>query len=517
MSRTCCRILLLGLLALCCAAMAWAAGDVARGLGLTFKSLEAEDLDIIAQQLGRRVGVMVEAVADGSAAAKAGFKQGDIVFTIGKTGVDSREAAEKALDAASGAIEVVGMRIGAEKTDALQLKLTLPEKAGAKPEPARPEPAGDDTAKKLQALDDAHKAGILSDEEYAQKKDALLKAAKPAELSPETKKKLQALEDARKAGVISDEEYAKKRAALLKAEPAAAKAADVPGARKGKTYNHVIGFSFWYPDTWTVKEADDGLQLVPANPAMLNGAPAEAFAITGQPLEGTGITAVNDPRVLAFLDQLVMTKISPYLQRKAAPTAVPMTNGQGLRAEWEATGQGNTVCARIYACVLKNYGVIFFGFGPKDKLQARDADLQAIFASFGFEAGKQDPAVVGTWALFSSRYLRNEDNLNFKTDDPQRATMATDEREWLELRADGTAVHTSVSRSIAGGGAAGGNTKVWIDTGDQKSTKEGRWNAGNGTLFVLWADGSMSTWTYERKDAALTLQAGSRVEEWKRQ
>ena len=77
----------------------------------------------------------------------------------------------------------------------------------------------EDVPAKLQALEAAHKAGILSDEEYARKKAELEAQLRPAAAQPDeaTKEKLKALEAARQAGVLSEAEYERKKAELLQA------------------------------------------------------------------------------------------------------------------------------------------------------------------------------------------------------------------------------------------------------------------------------------------------------------
>lgn len=77
---------------------------------------------------------------------------------------------------------------------------------------------------KLQALEMAHRAGILSGGEYGRKKTELetqLRAA-TAPRSEATRKKLQALETAHQAGILSDAEYARKKRELLAASQATA-------------------------------------------------------------------------------------------------------------------------------------------------------------------------------------------------------------------------------------------------------------------------------------------------------
>lgn len=147
----------------------------AAAAGLTLQALSAEDLDAIQQNTGYRVGVLVTAVAPGSAADKAGFRARDILLTVGKNGVDAPAAVDKALAAGTGELEVLFLRVENEQFKAL--KLTLPAGGAA----AKPAPDGQipdrEVQEKLKALDAAHEAGILSDEEYARKKAELLKGA----------------------------------------------------------------------------------------------------------------------------------------------------------------------------------------------------------------------------------------------------------------------------------------------------------------------------------------------------
>jgi hypothetical protein len=225
--------------------------------------------------------------------------------------------------------------------------------------------------------------------------------------------------------------------------------------------------------------------------------------------------------VLAYLDDLVRTKVSPYMQRKSAPSPVAMTSGEGSLMEWSAPGQnGKTVVARIYSSMMRGFGVFLGAVGERSLVDAREAEIVGIFASFAFEAGKLDASIAGTWQLFSTREIRNEDTLNFTTDDPRLASMVSDEQTSLELLADGSARRTSVSRTIAHGGVSGGSSTVWIDSGDQKTVKQGRWNAGNGTLFIMWQDNGMEQWQYGLvRDAggiSLKLANAGRIQFWQR-
>lgn len=124
---------------------ALAQGATAEAAGITFETLSAQDLDVIQQNSGYRLGVQVQAVKPGSAGAAAGLKATDVVFAIGKTGVDSAEKAAAALKAASGALDLPGMTLvnGTFEVKVFKLTLGAPANSPTNAKPAAP-PAKDD-------------------------------------------------------------------------------------------------------------------------------------------------------------------------------------------------------------------------------------------------------------------------------------------------------------------------------------------------------------------------------------
>lgn len=397
-------------------------------LGFTFVSLGNEDLNTIQELLGQRVGVLVDAVEVGSTADKAGFKVGDVLFTIGKIGPDSAEAAQKALTSQTGTVECLGMRQIGEESQTFKLKLPL--------------------------------------------------AANNVVDIPPVK--------------------------------------DDPPAGMDGVYQHVSGLSFSYAKGWKVKPNDEGLTINPPDIAISNGAPAEAYYLLPIPTAAE-ITDVTDQRVISSLDQMVAANISPALKRTEEPQVIKMANGQGIGMVWEAQVEKGTIYVVSYVTIINNIGFIIGGVGLKDKVTPRLPELKALFTSLKFGEGKHDQAVVGAWKLFSTRTLVNNDNINFTTDDPRRASAVTDEQTTMQLRPDGSVVRTSISRTIAGGGAAGGDGKIWIDTGDQKEVKQGKWYAGDGTLFIVWDNGNMASYQYgliNNNGKSLALASGTRIDYW---
>ena len=369
----------------------------------------------------------------------------------------------------------------------------------------------------MKALEAAKEAGVLSEQEFASRmKD--LEQKRLQTLDGETGKKLQALQTAHQTGVLTDEEYALKRAQLLGQSPLPATPAgaqtpgtSLPAKTDGKTYRHVIGFSFWYPADWAVKELQDTLQLVPPDPGTTTqGEPTEVYFLMGNSVAGEGISRADDPRVMAYLDQ-AMAKLSSFLRRTAAPAPKAMMNGQGVVMNWEGTSPtGNLVCARAYVSIINEYGVALVGLCFKERLERRDAVLQRIFASFSFGAGQLDQQLCGKWTYLTTQSMTNWSP--FETS-YSRAQMASDRTGTLSLQSDGSWTRTDRTQMIAG--AAG----VWVES-DQTKVNKGRWYAGGGSLYLIWDDNSWEDYKYEVRRTAegirLLLASGQKGELWQR-
>lgn len=115
--------------------------------------------------------------------------------------------------------------------------------------------APSDIQAKLKALDDAHKSGILTDEEYNKKKAELEAQLLESTMSEETKKRLEALESAYQSGIISKEEYERKKSEILKGITITQPKINA----KLQTYTDPLwGIKFSYPSDWTVKNLPGG-------------------------------------------------------------------------------------------------------------------------------------------------------------------------------------------------------------------------------------------------------------------
>jgi hypothetical protein len=375
--------------------------------------------------------------------------------------------------------------------------------------------AGDVQAR-LKALEKAHKAGILTDEEYARKKaelEARLKADAPP-VDEATRRKLKALEEAHKAGVLSDEEYARKKAEIMKkkapAAPVPAEAGPAPRKaphgkaphgkappgqgkeprqttgkpilprKKGKTYRHTFGFTFWYPEKWRIRVAEGGLHLVPPDLKSNQYGPTEAYLVIGDSAEE--ITRPDDPRVIRYFEERIMG-FAPFLRRTGTIESVRTSGGPGALILWEGRNPaGMEVRARVHVVLLKGFGVALVALGERGQIEARKPTLKAMFSSFGVGAGEKDPRLVGRWR--TERHFFS-------------GTFSSTTIRHMILRPNGT--FTSGGRLLAGmdhhdgGGDRTGSTS--LDTGKARG-EHGRWAAGKGRLYLMWKDGSYAEYGY---------------------
>lgn len=280
----------------------------------------------------------------------------------------------------------------------------------------------------------------------------------------------------------------------------------------GKSYRHAIGFTFWHPSDWTVKEQEEMLQLIPPNPSKTaSGDPTEIFLIIGDNTAGDeGITSADDPRVAQFMDQAV-AQLAPFLQRSAAPASLVTATGKGVVMNWQGNSpSGGLVCARAYISVIKDSGISLVALCLRDRLQARETELQRIFTSFAFGEGQRDLQLAGTWNFLTTSSLTNWSPFETAY---SRAQMASDSTGTLVIKPDGTWTRMYKTHTIAGAGG------VWLESKDTKESR-GTWYAGNGSLHLIWDDKSWQEYKYEVRQAPqgvrLLLAIGGKGELWER-
>lgn len=278
--------------------------------------------------------------------------------------------------------------------------------------------------------------------------------------------------------------------------------------RSGGTYRHPAGFTFWCPAGWSAKITEEVLQLVPPNPGTSPEGPTEIYIVAGESVAGEGIFSPQDPRVVEYIDQQVRS-VSPYLILKGAAVPVSMGHGHGVELNWEGTSpRGDLVRARAFVTIVMEHGISLIGIGFKDLLQARDADLRQMFSSFGFGAGENDPAVVGSWRLAFTSAVDNQSPFESAW---SRAQAVSETKTILDIRSDGTCSWSSKNTIIVGAG------DVWLED-SSGSTSQGQWYAGSGIIYIIWDDNTVRDCTYQIDQTGggrrLRMVCGGKGEIW---
>jgi hypothetical protein len=251
-----------------------------------------------------------------------------------------------------------------------------------------------------------------------------------------------------------------------------------------KEYRHPTGLRLTYPPDWQLRPLPSGLQLIPPDPGSNADGPAEVYLVAAESAEG--VTSIEDPRVLAYLD-LQISRLAPFLQRAGPGEKIPCATAPGLRAQWEGKNvKGLSVQAQGFATILKGCGVVLFALGEQARLKTRDAALRKMFSSFAAGEGQKDPQLVGKWQFWS--YTSTSDG-----------SFGTERSRVMALKSDGTCAWFSRSESS-------GTFKEKDSLGDSKwvagvagsgsGADTGAWSAGDGKLFIQWKDGSIGQWDY---------------------
>jgi hypothetical protein len=243
-----------------------------------------------------------------------------------------------------------------------------------------------------------------------------------------------------------------------------------------------------------VQRQPDFLQLVPPNPATNPGGPSEIYLVSGESVAGEGIQRPDDPQLVAYLDEQVRL-LSPLLQRTSGPVPAKMAAGTGVLLSWEGTNpQGQAICARAFVSILKQYGIGLIALGQKAPVDARDAEVRRIFASFGLGEGQNDPALAGAWDYVSTSSVSNTSPF---VPTHERAQSVSETSVRFVFQPDGTFTRTAVSQFIAMGAAnpiTGGS--IVLDSGPEKTVEQGRWNGGEGFLYLVYQDETVSEYEY---------------------
>lgn len=258
-----------------------------------------------------------------------------------------------------------------------------------------------------------------------------------------------------------------------------------PGTGKAwKSYIHPTGLGMKYPADWSMQVTDGVTLLTPPDQARDATGPQEIYVVTGEGAEG--VTDINDPRVVPYVEQQMM-QLAPFLQRIGEAKPVRVATAPGVVLTWEGTNPyGKRVRAKVHSTILKGFAVSLIALGETDRIAKREAVLEKIFASFGAGAGKRDPAIIGQWKFWG--YKASADG-----------KFGTETTRYMLLRSDGTCSWSSKGESsgiFSGRNQLGEQTWAGGVAGTNQDADQGTWSAGDGQLFILWGDGSVGSWDY---------------------
>ena len=281
---------------------------------------------------------------------------------------------------------------------------------------------------------------------------------------------------------------------LLTRRPVAAVTA---AGRLGRMEPHPAGFEMWVPDGWGAEASGGMLRLLPPTSTEALLGPSEVVLVMTVELGGAaGTPTPEDPRVLHFLDSMVLT-VSGTLRREAAPTTLAAGARRGAFLEWitDTVAPTSRRC-RAWVTVLDRSAVAVVASGPGLQLGARTGDLRLIFASLGLDAGTTRPALMRSWSFQSG--LRFGPEPGWVTD-WTGARSPADEACRITFAADGT------YQRLRGEGA---------------EPELGRWAAGDGALHLIRGDvREVYEYGIEREEDGmkLRLRSGERGEIWIRE
>jgi hypothetical protein len=267
-------------------------------------------------------------------------------------------------------------------------------------------------------------------------------------------------------------------------EPQAAQRAAQPArpAPSGKTFQHPNGFTFQHPADWRVETRTEGgsqfVQLVP--PGAAEQTEGYRILVAPTPLR---------PTDAAFERELEQYIGAGGFRRAGATEPFNARAGQGAVFTWDGVNPqtGDAIRMRVYAVNVTERAVMIFAVGPQTRLDARDAAMREVAASFAAGRGG-----AGASAAANSPLARQWDQrlrgrkLTYMTSSSGGSSGGIAAKTVILLGADGQFDFYSeslVTMSVPGaGGSSGGR-----DAG------QGRWRittpGSNAVLELQFSDG----------------------------
>ena len=293
--------------------------------------------------------------------------------------------------------------------------------------------------------------------------------------------KMNLIEKAYKAGLLSEDEYANKKKSLLsgsKKQDAMKKGPSLTTGENGQILRHPTGISVWCPEGWRMKMLQGILQMVP--PDAGQGKNYESYFLTSESVSDYGIRQADHPLVIQSLDEQMSAlglELGVFFERVGNTHSVVTGQGKnnGIRLDYRSQSNYGPVKASAYATIVKGWGLFMAGVGVGDRLDRRSQDIMRIFSSFDVGEGQKDSRLFGVWRLLDTRSITNQ---SVWETDYSRAQAVSENSSSLQFNQDGTWYREDRSHTLVGAGG------VWLE--DKGSSSDaGRWNADGKHLFNL--------------------------------
>lgn len=260
-------------------------------------------------------------------------------------------------------------------------------------------------------------------------------------------------------------------------------AAAAPDAREGRStdaqeptarHRTPLGFSFAYPEEWTLQPQGHGAMLVPPDtPRDAQGSFAEVLVVA---FEGApGIESVTDPRLATLFDGLV-----GGARRTGEEAAAASGLGPGRMLTYAGDAMGAPVRYRIHVTVHEGTVAYVVHAAREDLAGRHRAEAAEVFRSFALEEPDLDRAVAGAWGRSTTG----------GSSTPGVGAVHSQSSEDLSLDPDGRARLSSAGSVSAGAPAVSGMS------GGGPDSRQGRWGATDGWLTIQWQNGETVSFQY---------------------
>jgi hypothetical protein len=295
---------------------------------------------------------------------------------------------------------------------------------------------------------------------------------------------------------------------LLALLPALATAQPEDAEASMKKHRTAQGLSFRHPAAWQVAENQGSVVLVPDDAARDQaGQPLQAFIIGAFPLPADAPADVQDPRMIAQVDQEI-AGLFPGLSRVGSVGSFETNRGAGAIYTFEGSvGGGPPMRLQAYLKLRGGQGLCVMYFAQRELASRFEAQALRIARGLSLSApgeasaaasvapgGGGDPALVRSWRWLAIGGSSSSTG----------GLYANDEKT-LSFFADGSVELVSTT-TISGGGAD------WSTVSEPSSSAQrGTYTASGGMLTIHWNNGGTEQLSYkifEHEGApALKLQA----------